>query len=91
MPSSRTWNSLLGSAQCGLTITGFNLGFGGLGGGLSCPKLTFGGGGPPIATIGIGVGTGPAAASTSTATACCRPGTRCRTFRKARSDGGTPP
>jgi hypothetical protein len=50
------WNSLLGSAQCGLTITGFNLGFGGLGGGLSCPKLTFGGGGPPIATIGIGAG-----------------------------------
>ncbi len=50
------WNSLLGSAQCGLTITGFNLGFGGLGGGLSCPKLTFGGGGPPIATIGIGTG-----------------------------------
>jgi hypothetical protein len=50
------WNSLLGSAQCGLTITGFNLGFGGLGGGLSCPKLSFGGGGPPIGTIGIGVG-----------------------------------
>ena len=50
------WNSLLGSAQCGLTITGFNLGFGGLGGGLSCPKLNFGGGGPPIATIGIGAG-----------------------------------
>jgi hypothetical protein len=23
------WNSLVGSAQCGLTITGFNLGFGG--------------------------------------------------------------
>ena len=50
------WNSLLGSAQCGLTITGFNLGFGGLGGGLSCPKLSFGGGGPPIASIGIGTG-----------------------------------
>jgi hypothetical protein len=51
-----TWNSWLGSAQCGLTITGFNLGFGGLGGGLSCPKLTFGGGGPPITTLGLGVG-----------------------------------
>jgi hypothetical protein len=50
------WNSLLGSAQCGLTITGFNLGYGGLGGGLSCPKLNFGGGGPPIASIGIGAG-----------------------------------
>jgi len=52
----REWSSLLGSAQCGLTITGFDLGFGGLGGGLSCPRLTFGGGGPPIATIGIGSG-----------------------------------
>lgn len=52
-----TWSSLLGSAQCGLTITGFNLGFGGLGGGLSCPKLSFGGGGPPIASIGIGTTT----------------------------------
>lgn len=52
-----TWNSWLGSAQCGLTVTGFNLGFGGLGGGLSCPKLTFGGGGPPITTLGLGAGT----------------------------------
>jgi hypothetical protein len=55
------WNSLIGSAQCGLTITGFNFGFGGLGGGLSCPKLSFGGGGPPIATLGLGLaGDGPA-------------------------------
>ena len=53
----QTWNSFLGHVQCGLTITGFNFGFGGLGGGLSCPKLSFGGGGPPIATIGLGVGT----------------------------------
>jgi hypothetical protein len=52
----QTWNSLLGKVQCGLTISGFNLGFGGLGGGLSCPKLSFGGGGPPIGTIGIGTG-----------------------------------
>jgi hypothetical protein len=52
----QTWNSLLGKVQCGLTISGFNLGFGGIGGGLSCPKPSFGGGGPPIATIGIGVG-----------------------------------
>ena len=52
----QTWNSLLGKVQCGLTISGFNLGFGGIGGGLSCPKLSFGGGGPPIATIGIGIG-----------------------------------
>ncbi|MDE1905074.1 MAG: hypothetical protein KGH75_01305 [Rhodospirillales bacterium] len=52
-----TWNSWLGNVQCGLTITGFNLGFGGLGGGLSCPKLSFGGGGPTIGTLGAGVGT----------------------------------
>jgi hypothetical protein len=52
-----TWSSLLGSAQCGLTITGFNMNFGGLGGGLSCPKLSFGGGGPPIASVGIGTTT----------------------------------
>ncbi|MBN9560483.1 MAG: hypothetical protein J0H14_07095 [Alphaproteobacteria bacterium] len=53
-----TWNSLLGSAQCGLTISGFNMGFGGLGGGMSCPKLSFGGGGPPIASVGLGAGSG---------------------------------
>ena len=51
-----TWSSWLGSVQCGLTISGFNLGFGGLGGGLSCPSLSFGGGGPPIASVGIGPG-----------------------------------
>lgn len=50
----QTWASTLGSAQCGLTLTGFKLGFGGLGGGLSCPRLSFGGGGPPIGTIGLG-------------------------------------
>lgn len=50
------WSSMLGSAQCGLTVTGFNMGFGGIGGGLSCPKLSFGGGGPPIASVGIGTG-----------------------------------
>ncbi len=52
------WNSLLGGAQCGLTLTGFNLGFGGLGGGLSCPKLSFGGGGPPIGSVSTGTGSG---------------------------------
>lgn len=53
------WTSALGRVQCGLTITGFNIGFmGGFGGGLSCPRLSFGGGGPPIGTIGLGVGNG---------------------------------
>lgn len=54
-----SWQKLLGSKQCGITLTGFNFGFFGgsglgLGGGLSCPKLTFGGGGPPIGYIGVG-------------------------------------
>ena len=52
------WTSLIGGAQCGLTLTGFNFGFGGLGGGLSCPKLSFGGGGPPIGSVNMGVGSG---------------------------------
>lgn len=53
----QTWSNFLsGTTQCGLTLTGINFGFGGLGGGLSCPKLTFGGGGPPIGGISIGGG-----------------------------------
>jgi hypothetical protein len=52
------WQSSLGSAQCGLTITGFNMGFGlGLGGGTMCPKLSFGGGGPPIGSVASGFDT----------------------------------
>ena len=50
------WQSAIGSAQCGLTVTGFNIGFGGLGGGTFCPKLTFGGGGAAIGSVGVGVG-----------------------------------
>jgi hypothetical protein len=52
------WNSLTSGATCGITLTGFNLGIGGLGGGLSCPRLSFGGGGPPLATFGLGGGSG---------------------------------
>lgn len=51
------WQGALGSVQCGLTVTGFNMGFGGLGGGTFCPKLSFGGGGTPIGTLGLGTGT----------------------------------
>jgi len=51
------WQSTIGSAQCGLTVTGFNIGFGGLGGGTFCPKLTFGGGGAAIGSISGGLGT----------------------------------
>jgi len=50
------WNSTIGQIQCGLTLTGFNLGFGGLGGGLICPRISFGGGGAPIASLGFGFG-----------------------------------
>jgi hypothetical protein len=51
------WSSTLGKAQCGITLTGFKMGFLGgstLGGGLSCPKLSFGGGGPALMSIGVG-------------------------------------
>ncbi len=51
---NQAWQSALGSAQCGLTVSGFNLGFGGFGGGVMCPTLSFGGGGPTIGTIGTG-------------------------------------
>lgn len=51
-----TWASMTSGASCGLTINGFNLGIGGLGGGLSCPRLSFGGSGPPLATFGLGAG-----------------------------------
>lgn len=55
--ASQAWDQVIGGvSQCGITLTGFNLGFGAgaLGGGSLCPKLTFGGGGPPIGTLGIG-------------------------------------
>ena len=50
----QTWTNLIGSVQCGLTVTGFDVGFGGLGGGNFCPRLSFGGGGPSWGTLGIG-------------------------------------
>ena len=52
------WQNELGIAQCGLTVTGFNLGFGlGLGGGALCPRLSFGGGGPPLGSVTSGYNT----------------------------------
>jgi len=51
------WNSAIGKAQCGITLTGLKIGFLGgstLGGGLSCPKLSIGGGGPTLMSIGVG-------------------------------------
>ena len=52
--ATQAWNSMLGSVQCGLTVTGFDVGFGGLGGGNFCPRLSFGGGGPSWGTFGVG-------------------------------------
>ena len=52
------WKSTIGSLQCGITLTGFQMGGFGLGGGNLCPKLTFGGGGAPIGSVGVGVGSG---------------------------------
>lgn len=52
------WQDVVGSGQCGLSISGFNLGFGLAGSGLLCPKLSFGGGGPSLVGIGTGFQTG---------------------------------
>jgi hypothetical protein len=51
--ATQAYQSAMGSAQCGLTITGFNIGgFGNLGFGNFCPSLSLGGGGPTWGTIG---------------------------------------
>lgn len=50
---TNTWNSLAGTAQCGLTISGLNSNFDlGLGTGTYCPSLNFGGGGSSLLTAG---------------------------------------
>lgn len=47
------YTETIGSAQCGITITGFNLGgFGISGFGNFCPSLSLGGGGPDWASVG---------------------------------------
>lgn len=57
--ATSAWQSAIGSVQCGITVTGFNVGFGtNLGGGSFCPKLTFGGGGAAIGSIGTSLGGG---------------------------------
>lgn len=56
--ATSAWQSALGSIQCGLTITGFDVGFGGLGGGTFCPKLSFGGGGAPLGSVTTGLSAG---------------------------------
>lgn len=53
------WGNAMGSTQCGLSLSGVNLGLGfGSSSGLMCPSLSFGGGGPPIATAIAGTSSG---------------------------------
>ncbi len=49
------WDAQLGAANCGLTVTGINFGFG-LGGGNFCPKLTIGGSGATLGQFGTNGG-----------------------------------
>lgn len=49
------WDAQLGIANCGLTVTGINFGFG-LGGGNFCGKLTIGGSGATLGQFGTGGG-----------------------------------
>jgi len=54
---TQIWSQTIGKAQCGITLTGFKMGFLGgstLGGGLSCPKISIGGGGATLTSIGVG-------------------------------------
>jgi hypothetical protein len=54
---TQIWTQTIGKAQCGITLTGFKMGFLGgstLGGGLSCPKISIGGGGATLTSIGVG-------------------------------------
>jgi len=53
---TNAWRSTLGSARCGLSVSGFDLGFGGLGGGSFCPRLNIGGNGSQLANFGVGTG-----------------------------------
>ena len=55
---TNAWRSTLGNAQCGLSVSGFDLGFGGLGlgGGNFCPRLNIGGNGSQLANFGAGTG-----------------------------------
>lgn len=53
MAAKEAWNQWTGSIQCGLSLSSWNLGFGGLGGGTFCPRLSFGGGGPSIGSASL--------------------------------------
>lgn len=53
------WSNAMGSTQCGLSLSGVNLGLGfGSSSGLMCPSLSFGGGGPTLANVNAGTSSG---------------------------------
>ena len=56
------WDATLGSVNCGLMVTGPQLGFGMPGGGNLCGRLNIGGGGNVLANFGVGAGGGTYAA-----------------------------
>ena len=60
--ANTAYQSALGSAQCGITLSGFNMGgLGNLGFGNFCPSLHFGGSGPTV--FGVGTNTNTAGAT----------------------------
>lgn len=56
--ATQAYQSAIGTAQCGINITGFNMGFGMPGFGSYCPSLSFGGGGPSLGSVGTGTSGG---------------------------------
>lgn len=53
----QAWDATLGNIQCGITLQGFNIGFGGsLGGGTFCPAVALGGNGPVLASATLAAG-----------------------------------
>ena len=75
------WQSTIGKAQCGITLTGFKMGFlggGTLGGGLSCPKSRLAAAARPSCRLASEAPT--AARSRSPATPSLRPATQSHPF-----------
>lgn len=53
----QAWDATLGNIQCGITLQGLGIGFGGsLGGGNFCPVVSLGGNGPTIASATLSAG-----------------------------------
>lgn len=52
------WEAEVGSLRCGLTVTGFDFGFGAARGNNFCPTLSIGAGGAALFQGGVGAGSG---------------------------------